>query len=212
MKENQFWDNANRVRELHRFYAQNPPVNHPYDLAYVDEDMTWAEIELLAFALGKNKDGLFLVGNTAQGISCGVHSRFQDIRGLIHDMCGRQREYTIQKTFQASSTSFIKSSLTPRTSFLAIRVWCVVPVAKPPMLFRKVAWRFLKGSGRSHFVIQPLTELEFLESKQVQAEKEGNEDDLEIKPSEREIRVVCEKESIATPVVLNIIQAKGLEF
>ena len=55
---------------------------------YVDEvqDFTQAEISLLLLLVG-HPDNLFLTGDIAQTINMGVSFRFEEVRGVIYNIC-----------------------------------------------------------------------------------------------------------------------------
>ena len=61
-----------------------------YDLIYVDEvqDMTQGELALLLQLSGLRHDRIFLAGDTAQSISYGVDFRFDEVRSVVHALCG----------------------------------------------------------------------------------------------------------------------------
>lgn len=68
---------------------ENEQALYFYDKVYIDEiqDFTQTEILLFFVAAGMNST-LFMVGDTAQAVEEAVSFRFEEIRGLVHKICG----------------------------------------------------------------------------------------------------------------------------
>jgi len=63
----------------------------PFDRIYADEvqDSTQCEVTLMLLSCGKDANGLFLAGDTAQAVTHGVVFRFPDVRTVIHRANGK---------------------------------------------------------------------------------------------------------------------------
>ena len=84
-----------------RQWEPEPPPEDGYEVVqifhygsgaaeFVDEvqDMTQGELALLLQLSGLRHDRLLLAGDTAQSISYGVDFRFDEVRSVVHALCG----------------------------------------------------------------------------------------------------------------------------
>ncbi len=84
------WDSCDRVLAAYSATAAARCGARPlYDRIYADEvqDMTQAELALLVQLCGRNPASLFLAGDTAQTVSVGVDFRFDEVRSVVFELC-----------------------------------------------------------------------------------------------------------------------------
>jgi hypothetical protein len=211
------WDACDRVTALYKraVAAARAGAGPLYDLLYVDEvqDMTQGELALLLQLSGLRHDRLFLAGDTAQSISYGVDFRFDEVRSVVHALCGgavAPKPLTLSQNYRshagvldiAAKVVDVMHAAFPHAADVLPRDVGLAQGPRPELLRVDGAGRLgevLRAAGRAKVIVHPNCDADSLGG------DAGN-------ATERRVRDACAAASIDAPLVLDVVQAKGLEF
>ena len=219
LKRRKEWDETDRIRVLYQRYKEKIPIErNPYDLIYVDEvqDMLQGEIALFVLATGKQPASLFLAGDSAQSISFGVHFRFQDARTVLYNMVPQEvPEKPLRLRWNYRSHSGILNlakdvvELTTRNfpfSMDASTSDCGIVIGPKPEVCQAYTEerliQVLRAAGSARILVQDPHDFD----------GKGWGAERAVSGSRSLIEQACKKGNFKEPLILTIIQSKGLEF
>jgi superfamily I DNA/RNA helicase len=209
------WDCADRVLEAYARVASSSAIR--YDFVYSDEvqDMTQAEIALLLQLCERQHQRLFLAGDTAQSISYGVDFRFEEVRSLVHALCdgaAAPKPVALTRNYRshggvldlAAKVIAVLHKNFPHAADVLPRDEGLYPGPHPVVTFadsdEKLA-ALVRGADRPAVLVLPQDDTE-----------QGVARSSQSCASERRVRAACSKFALAAPLVLDIMESKGLEF
>jgi len=218
LKQSDSWDEADKIMILYRGCLNAFKGGSPYDLIYVDEvqDMLQGEIALFVLATGKRPASLFLAGDTAQTIAYGVDFRFEDSRSVLYKMVPAEtptKPIRLRWNYRSHSgilnlAKDIIDLLTENFPFSMDKSSpdCGIVVGPRPEICKAYTTaeltKVLRSAGTARMLVQDTQDLDGI----------GWGSQKQIPQSRETIFDACKVGGFTEPLVLTIVQSKGLEF